>query len=185
MILSPSGSASGHACVGSNPLPPNSDHTQFDRELAGIASSFPISNQHSAIFERTGDKQRHSRTGYVLKPLQPGQTPGKIHTPQGISRAMRRRTSSVETRRPPYSAMSLRAWLPPAGLRAWAKRVTAEARPPYSATRLRAWLPPARLRAWAKRVRAEARGSGKGNLHWGRQVLSAYIWCLLVASQNR
>ena len=38
---------------------------------------------------------------------------------------------------------------------------------------------PAGLRAWSKRVRAEARGgSGEGILGWHRKAVSAYTWCL-------
>ena len=38
---------------------------------------------------------------------------------------------------------------------------------------------PAGLKAWARRVRAEARGGGNGNglLGWCRKALSAYTWC--------
>ena len=37
---------------------------------------------------------------------------------------------------------------------------------------------PAGLRAWGKRVRAEARGgSGEGILGWHRKAISAYTWC--------
>ena len=37
---------------------------------------------------------------------------------------------------------------------------------------------PAGLRAWSKRVRAEARGgSGEGILGWHRKAISAYTWC--------
>ena len=36
---------------------------------------------------------------------------------------------------------------------------------------------PAGLKAWARRVRAEARGNGNGLLGWCRKALSAYTWC--------
>ena len=37
---------------------------------------------------------------------------------------------------------------------------------------------PAGLRAWSKRIRAEARGgSGEGILGWHRKAISAYTWC--------
>ena len=38
---------------------------------------------------------------------------------------------------------------------------------------------PAGLRAWARRIRAEARGgSGQGILGWHRRAISAYTWCV-------
>ena len=38
-------------------------------------------------------------------------------------------------------------------------------------------MTPAGLRAWSRRVRAEARGrNGNGLLGWGRKSLSAYAW---------
>ena len=38
---------------------------------------------------------------------------------------------------------------------------------------------PAGLKAWARRVRAEARGgSGEGILGWHRRAISAYTWCI-------
>src|SRR5258706_6469914 len=38
---------------------------------------------------------------------------------------------------------------------------------------------PAGLRAWSRRVRAEARGgSGEGILGWHRRAISAYTWCV-------
>src|SRR5258706_5199548 len=38
---------------------------------------------------------------------------------------------------------------------------------------------PAGLKAWARRVRAEARGgSGEGILGWHRKAISAYTWCV-------
>ena len=38
---------------------------------------------------------------------------------------------------------------------------------------------PAGLKAWARRVRAEARGgSGEGILTWHRRAISAYTWCI-------
>ena len=38
---------------------------------------------------------------------------------------------------------------------------------------------PAGLRAWARRVRAEARGgAGEGILPWHRRAVSAYTWCI-------
>ena len=40
-------------------------------------------------------------------------------------------------------------------------------------------LTPAGLRAWSRRVRAEARGgNGNGLLGWRRKALSEYTWCL-------
>ena len=45
---------------------------------------------------------------------------------------------------------------------------------------------PAGLRAWSKRVRAEARGgSGEGILRWHRKVISAYIWCVTEKGPQR
>ena len=38
---------------------------------------------------------------------------------------------------------------------------------------------PAGLRAWSRRVRAEARGgTGEGILGWNRKAISAYTWCV-------
>ena len=38
---------------------------------------------------------------------------------------------------------------------------------------------PAGIRAWGKRIRAEARGgSGEGILGWHRKAISAYTWCV-------
>ena len=34
------------------------------------------------------------------------------------------------------------------------------------------------LRAWARRIRAEARGTGEGILTWHRRAISAYTWCI-------
>ena len=45
---------------------------------------------------------------------------------------------------------------------------------------------PAGLRAWARRVRAEARGgSGKGILEWHRRAVSAYTWCVTEKGPQR
>ena len=45
---------------------------------------------------------------------------------------------------------------------------------------------PAGLKAWARRVRAEARGgSGKGILSWHRKAISAYTWCITKRGPQR
>ena len=45
---------------------------------------------------------------------------------------------------------------------------------------------PAGLRAWSKRVRAEARGgNGEGVLGWNRKAISAYTWCVTEKGPQR
>ena len=45
---------------------------------------------------------------------------------------------------------------------------------------------PAGLKAWARRVRAEARGgSGEGILGWHRRAISAYTWCVTEKGPQR
>src|SRR5258706_10086969 len=45
---------------------------------------------------------------------------------------------------------------------------------------------PAGLKAWARRVRAEARGgSGEGILGWHRKAISAYTWCVTEKGPQR
>ena len=45
---------------------------------------------------------------------------------------------------------------------------------------------PAGLRAWSRRVRAEARGgSREGILEWNRKAISAYTWCVMEKGPQR
>ena len=45
---------------------------------------------------------------------------------------------------------------------------------------------PAGLKAWARRMRAEARGgSGEGILGWHRRAISAYTWCITEKGPQR
>ena len=141
--------------------------THYDGELSGIAQALEDSREIQMLAILTDSKPAIS----TIKKLDTGVAPPRSEIEARITKELCRRSGNQDT---------CVAWVKGhKGIEGneEADKLCREAS--ILGHESEGIVTPAGLRAWSKRVRAEARGgSGEGILGWHRKAISAYTWCV-------
>ena len=150
--------------------------THYDGELSGIAQALEVSREVSMLAVLTDSKPAISK----IKKLDSGAAPPRSKIEARILNELCRRSQD-------HLYTGSLAWVKGhKGIERNEKADKLCREALILGHESEGVVTPAGLRAWSRRVRAEARGgNGEGILGWSRKAISAYTWCVTEKGPQR